>query len=196
VCNFSNFSKTTRDTSTLSSARRRHLTAHMIAALVSVAPIRAHRAFAVTRARAVARRSDACDGRSLFSGDSSTRISQDIDADAAFVAGMVRFWLDEEWQFGAQINEDIGQAAGKAYADAQRAMAAEGDEEEVLQRLVMSIAGDLMAFDFSDSFVSAFEVANKVIEMLMLRAGSEVCCVSEEDITREARYLASLETPP
>ena len=53
-----------------------------------------------------------------------------------------------------------------------------------------------MAFDFSDSFVSAFEVANKVIEMLMLRAGSEVCCVSEEDITREARYLASLETPP
>lgn len=180
----------------MSSAQRRHLTAHMIAALVSVAPIRAHGAFAVTRARAVARRSDACDGRSLFSGDSSTRISQDIDADAAFVAGMVRFWLDEEWQFGAQINEDIGQAAGKAYADAQRAMAAEGDEEEVLQRLVMSIAGDLMAFDFSDSFVSAFEVANKVIEMLMLRAGSEVCCVSEEDITREARYLASLETPP
>lgn len=147
------------------------------------------------RRRAVATRSDACGGRALFNDDSSSRLSVDIDADAAWIAGMVRFWLDEEWQHGAQINADIGDAAARAFADAQRAMAAEGGEEEVLQRLVMAIAGDLMAFDFSDSFVSAFEVANKVIEMLMLRAGSEVCCVSEEDITREARYLASLETP-
>jgi hypothetical protein len=42
--------------------------------------------------------------------------------------------------------------------------------------------------------VSAFEVANKVIEMLMLRAGVDVCCVGEDDITRAARYEATLES--
>ena len=70
-------------------------------------------------------------------------------------------------------------------------MAREG-EDEVLQRLVMALAADLMDFDFTDSFVSAFEVANKVIEMLMLRAGADVCCVSEDDITRAERYEATL----
>jgi hypothetical protein len=72
-------------------------------------------------------------------------------------------------------------------------MAREG-EDEVLQRLVMALAADLADFDFADSFVSAFEVANKVIEMLMLRAGVDVCCVGEDDITRAARYEATLES--
>ena len=37
--------------------------------------------------------------------------------------------------------------------------------------------------------MSAFEVSNKVIEMLMLRAGIDVCCVGEEDVTRADRLV-------
>ena len=122
-------------------------------------------------------------------------------ADAAspeWVSGMVTFWLDEEWERGAAINADIGRAAAESYAkcvESRARLEAETGEvdDEAFQRMVMALASDLLAFDFNDSFVSAFEVANKVIEMLMLRQGVDVCCVSEEDLTREDRYLAWLE---
>ena len=73
-----------------------------------------------------------------------------------------------------------------------RVDAMDAREEEPLQRLVFGLAEDLLSFDFSETFVSAFEVSNKVIEMLMLRAGIDVCCVGEEDVTRADRYEASL----
>lgn len=148
------------------------------------------RALGSTRARRPrrrARRGDAARRASTLFGD-ETRGS--VDADETWVAGMVQFWLDEEWERGATINRDIGVAAGASYARCKAQMAREG-EDEVLQRLVMALAADLMDFDFTDSFVSAFEVANKVIEMLMLRAGADVCCVSEDDITRAERYEAT-----
>ena len=160
------------------------------AADARVAVPRARRSTRASRARAQARRGDETRRASTLFGD-ETRGS--VDADQAWVAGMVRFWLDEEWERGATINRDIGVAAGASYARCVAQMAREG-EDEVLQRLVMALAADLADFDFADSFVSAFEVANKVIEMLMLRAGVDVCCVGEDDITRAARYEATLES--
>ena len=56
--------------------------------------------------------------------------------------------------------------------------------------LVLGIATDLLTFDFMESFTDAFEVANKCSEILMLRAGVEVCCVGELDISRIARFEA------
>ena len=123
----------------------------------------------------------------------------DDAASPEWVEGMVTFWLDEEWERGAAINADIGRAAAESYAKcverAARVEAETGEvDDEAFQRMVMTLANDLLAFDFTDSFVSAFEVANKVIEMLMLRQGVDVCCVSEEDLTREERYLAWLDS--
>lgn len=120
------------------------------------------------------------------------------DVDPSWVEGMVTFWLDEEWERGAVINADIGRAAAESYAkcvESRARVEAETGEvdDEAFQQMVMTLASDLLAFDFNDSFVSAFEVANKVIEMLMLRQGVDVCCVSEEDLTREDRYLAWLD---
>lgn len=110
--------------------------------------------------------------------------------DGAWISGMVTFWLDEEWERGAVINRAIGDAVASSYASRVEAM--DVDESEPMQKLVFGMAEDLLTFDFSDSFVSAFEVSNKVIEMLMLRAGVDVCCVSEEDLTRAERYEESL----
>lgn len=69
--------------------------------------------------------------------------------------------------------------------------------------LVLAMAGELLSFDFHDSFTSAFEVSNKasmaagctpwagrasrtlsysqVVELLMMRSGIDVCCQSPED---------------
>ena len=110
--------------------------------------------------------------------------------DPRWIAGMVRFWLDEEWERGATVNARVGDAVAASFA--ARVDAMDARQEEPLQRLVFGLAEDLLAFDFSDTFVSAFEVSNKVIEMLMLRAGIDVCCVGEEDVTRADRYEASL----
>ena len=110
--------------------------------------------------------------------------------DPRWIAGMVRFWLDEEWERGATVNARVGDAVAASFA--ARVDAMDAREEEPLQRLVFGLAEDLLSFDFSDTFVSAFEVSNKVIEMLMLRAGIDVCCVGEEDVTRADRYEASL----
>jgi len=111
--------------------------------------------------------------------------------DGAWISGMVRFWLDEEWERGAVINRAIGDAVASSYEARVEAMDV-ATESEPMQKLVFGMAEDLLTFDFSDSFVSAFEVSNKVIEMLMLRAGVDVCCVSEEDLTRAERYEESL----
>jgi hypothetical protein len=44
--------------------------------------------------------------------------------------------------------------------------------------VLLSLSTELMSFNFFDTFVGPFDVANKVIEMVMLRMGIDVCCVS------------------
>lgn len=43
-----------------------------------------------------------------------------------------------------------------------------------------------------ETFVNAFEVSNKVVELLMLRAGCEVCCTSPQDRSAIQRYEQQL----
>ena len=38
---------------------------------------------------------------------------------------------------------------------------------------------DMLTCDYSDTFTDAFEVSNKVVELLMLRQGDEVCCTDD-----------------
>lgn len=57
--------------------------------------------------------------------------------------------------------------------------------------LVLGLATELLGgFDFHPTFTSAFEVSNKVVELLMLRGGCVVCCADTEAI---ARYEAVLQ---
>lgn len=42
-----------------------------------------------------------------------------------------------------------------------------------------------------EAFVGPFDVANKVVEMLMMRGGCDVCCTTPADAERMARYNAS-----
>ena len=44
----------------------------------------------------------------------------------------------------------------------------------------------------SEAFVGPFDVANKTIEMLMMKHGVDVCCTSPEDAERIARYNDSM----
>jgi hypothetical protein len=44
----------------------------------------------------------------------------------------------------------------------------------------------------SEAFVGPFDVANKAVEMLMMRRGVDVCCTTAEDAERMARYDSSV----
>jgi hypothetical protein len=57
--------------------------------------------------------------------------------------------------------------------------------------LVLAMGSLLQAVDFSDSFVGGYDVANKVVELLMQRQGMDVCCASSEDSTLIARFETS-----
>jgi hypothetical protein len=103
------------------------------------------------------------------------------EAEVIYIAGMLKLWLDDEWSV-QQPHTALGlQAANKCVA-----MRLKGCEE--MGSLVMGVQQDLLSFDFSDTFVNSFEVANKTSEILMMKEGYEVCCLSKEDETRQARY--------
>ena len=105
-----------------------------------------------------------------------------------WVAGMIRCWLDDEWT-PLQVHRDLGDAAGAGYAQL-RGEAGEAGLE--VGDVVLGLASSLLEFDYSEAFVGAFDVANKVAELLMLRAGGEVCCVSPADLEAIQRYEALL----
>lgn len=102
---------------------------------------------------------------------------------------MIRCWLDEEWPAAelVQVHADLGAATGKAYF---RLRSEEGLSE--VGDLVLSMVNELLAFNFGPTFVNAFDVTNKASELLMLRAGCDVCCTSEADRTAISRYEAQL----
>lgn len=98
---------------------------------------------------------------------------------------MVALWLDEEWTPQPE-HTALGRAAGDAYA----ALRAAGEDE--MGGLLLGLVDRLGAFDgWRECFVGPFDVANKVVEMLMLRDGTEVCCASDDDCTRADRLAAA-----
>lgn len=98
----------------------------------------------------------------------------------------MRFWLDEEWAPLA-VHEGVGAAAGDAYLQARR------DGAQDMGDLVLAVGATLMGgTDFFEAFVGPYDVANKVVELLMQRQGIDVCCTSDDDATLVSRYEASL----
>lgn len=107
--------------------------------------------------------------------------AEEEEGEVKYLAGMLKLWLDDEWSL-QEPHEELGLVAARKCT----AMRLEGCEE--MGSLVMGVAAELIDFDFSDTFVNAFEVANKCSEILMMREGYEVCCINKDDETRQARY--------
>lgn len=108
-----------------------------------------------------------------------------LQAEAAWLEGMLRLYLDEEWT-PLEAHRELGLAAGRAYTRLRAA--GTHDASDVL----LGLANELLAFDFGPTFVNAFEVANKSLELLMLRQGCDVCCTSEADREAVRRYERQL----
>lgn len=147
---------------------------------------------AARRFSTVARADASGETRNSESGIFMRQITEaEREEEVKYLAGMLKLWLDDEWSI-----QEPHAALGLQAAEKCVAMRLDGCEE--MGSLVMGIAQDLLSFDFSDTFVNSFEVANKTSEILMMREGYEVCCLSKEDETRQARYeemVANGQTP-
>eukprot|EP00798_Chlamydomonas_sp_ICE-L_P023555 gene23555-9079_t len=97
-----------------------------------------------------------------------------------FVGEVIRVWLDEEWT-PLEVHTRLGQATCEAYTNLRK----QGEDE--MGSILIGMSTSLMTFDFHDTFTSAFDVANKVSEVVMMRNGCDVCCVGEADKERFER---------
>ena len=84
------------------------------------------------------------------------------------------------------MHNDIGQATGAAYKKVMHE-----DRAADMGDLVLELSSELQSCDFDEAFVNAFDVANKVTEVLMQRQGIDVCCSDSDDLI--ARFEASQE---
>eukprot|EP00892_Ulva_mutabilis_P010179 jgi/Ulvmu1/7533/UM037_0077.1 len=110
---------------------------------------------------------------------------KDTQKDAEWLSGIIALWLDEEWA-ELSVHRDVGAATAHAYISArEKGVGDMGD-------LVLELSSLLTAFDFDETFVGPFDVANKVVELLMLRDGIDVCCTADDDISLLKRYNDSL----
>lgn len=106
---------------------------------------------------------------------------KDVMEDSRWISGIISIWLNEEWT-ELDIHKDVGSAAGRAYVDARN----KGTED--MGDLVLELSSQLTSFDFDETFVGPFDVANKVVEFLMLRDGIDVCCTSDDDLSLLRKY--------
>jgi len=113
----------------------------------------------------------------------------DLKKEAAWVGDFICSWLDDEWT-PLDVHKTLGIEVSRIYC-ALRSPSNSIEEIEVGD-VVLGIGRGLLAFDFGETFVGPFDVANKVAEVLMILAGCDVCCTSESD--REAVFR-SLEGP-
>ena len=94
------------------------------------------------------------------------------------------FHLDEEWT-PLEVHRRLGDRLAEVYARVR-----EGDGGDEVGAVIMSLTEELLSFNFREAFVSRFEVANKAGEVLMMRAGMDVCCTSPDDESLLERFSA------
>ena len=97
------------------------------------------------------------------------------------------FHLDEEWT-PLPVHRRLGDRLAEAYVQAR-----EEDGADEVGALIMGLTERLFSFNFQEAFVNRFEVANKAGEVLMMRAGMDVCCTSPDDESLLERFSAHQE---
>jgi hypothetical protein len=70
----------------------------------------------------------------------------------AGIARVIAAWLDEEWT-PLEVHTQLGEAAGAAYVVCRQA----GDND--MSSLVLGLSNELLAFNYREAFVNAFEVS-------------------------------------
>eukprot|EP00884_Botryococcus_braunii_P006273 jgi/Botrbrau1/15647/Bobra.4_1s0031.1 len=103
-----------------------------------------------------------------------------LEFERAWIAAQLQAWLDEEWLM-QPVHKDLSIFASEVYLELRKRGA------DDLGDVVLSLGTELLQFDYNDTFTGAFEVANKVSELLMLKMGVDVCCVSSADLERFKR---------
>jgi hypothetical protein len=101
------------------------------------------------------------------------------------VVAYVRSWLDDEWAVPEleAAHAALASAAGAAF-DAARRGGDDGAAPDV-GSVLLSVAAELTGHPaLADSFTDAFEVANKVSELLVFAASDDVCCAGAADVAR------------
>lgn len=112
--------------------------------------------------------------------------NEEFAKESRWVQRQVATWLNEEFT-PLDIHADVGVAAAKAYCK----LRAQGESEA--GTILLGLSSELLNFNFRETFTSAFEVSNKVMEMVMMRSGCEVCCTSPGDKERLMRVSQELE---
>lgn len=70
------------------------------------------------------------------------------------ISSMIATWLDEEWT-PLEVHTELGKAAGAAYVACRQ----EGDDD--MSSLVLGLSNELLAFNYRETFVNAFEVGGQ-----------------------------------
>ena len=104
--------------------------------------------------------------------------------EARWLGDVMCFHLDEEWT-PLEVHRRLGDRLAEVYARVR-----EGDGGDEVGAVIMSLTEELLSFNFREAFVSRFEVANKAGEVLMMRAGMDVCCTSPDDESLLERFSA------
>ncbi|GMH38488.1 hypothetical protein BSKO_06372 [Bryopsis sp. KO-2023] len=100
-----------------------------------------------------------------------------LDSECTWISSQIQSWLDEEWEV-LDIHKEVGDEAASILSRLRR----EGETD--LGTVLLSLGAELTSFDFTETYTGPYDVANKVSELLMVRMGMEVCCVSEDDQRR------------
>jgi hypothetical protein len=69
----------------------------------------------------------------------------------AGISNIISTWLDEEWT-PLDVHQQLGEAAGAAYVTCRQ----QGDDD--MSSLVLGLSNELLAFNYRETFVNAFEV--------------------------------------
>lgn len=101
--------------------------------------------------------------------------------EAGWLAHMLQMHLDEEWT-PLDVHRDVGKVAASIYVQERK----RGVDD--LGSIVLAVGTQMTAFDFHETFVDSFQVANKTSELLMWKMGREVCCTSQQDLDDFQRY--------
>jgi len=93
---------------------------------------------------------------------------QNVDEDSNFLGSSICSWLDNEY-IKQSIHADIGKKVSEIYYEER----SQGTTD--LGQMLMRVGTVLESFDMGDAFVNAWDVANKVSDLLMVRMDRELC---------------------
>lgn len=118
--------------------------------------------------------------------DLSDSRGDQLEIEADWIANMIQAWQDEEF-LKQDCHEALGLAAAAAYCLARNSVADVGDKCDY-SNILLPILEELQHFDYTHTFTGPFDVANKVVELIMVNEGQEVCCQSAADTDRLERF--------